>query len=249
VHVVGWSLGGIFATLTAADRPDLPIASLTVIGSPFDVTQVPLIAPIRPLLNLSLHGAGVVTPVYRLLGGAPKPLVRKAFQLSSVHKLVTKPAAVLTKLDDKEFLAQIEAVERFSDNMIAYPGRTFGQIYHRFLKGNQLASGVIRMDDRKIRLEDLTVPLLVFAGAGDGIAPVPSVRALVDLVPNVADPRFEIVPGGHLGMLTGRAARRTTWRIIDEFLTGIVTETGRSTIGSNRERRHRSAASRSLGAT
>lgn len=249
VHVIGWSLGGIFATLTAADRPDLPIASLSVIGSPFDVTQVPLMAPIRPLLNLTVRGGGVVTPVYRLLGGAPKPLVRKAFQLSSFHRLVTKPAALLTKLDDTEFLAQIEAVERFSDNMIAYPGRTFGQIYHRFLKGNQLASGVIRMDDRKIRLEDLTVALLVLAGAGDGIAPVPSVRALVDLVPNVADLRFEIVPGGHLGMLTGRAARRTTWRIIDEFLGGTVTETGRSTIGSNRARRYRSAASRSLDAT
>ncbi len=32
VHVVGWSLGGIFALLTAADRPDLPIASVTVVG-------------------------------------------------------------------------------------------------------------------------------------------------------------------------------------------------------------------------
>ncbi len=34
VHVVGWSLGGIFALLTAADRPDLPIASLSVVGAP-----------------------------------------------------------------------------------------------------------------------------------------------------------------------------------------------------------------------
>ena len=32
VHVVGWSLGGIFALLTAADQPDLPIASVTAIG-------------------------------------------------------------------------------------------------------------------------------------------------------------------------------------------------------------------------
>jgi polyhydroxyalkanoate synthase subunit PhaC len=37
-------------------------------------------------------------------------------------------------------------------------------------------------------------------------------------VPNAPSTRFEVVPGGHLGMLTGRASRRTTWRIIDEFL-------------------------------
>jgi polyhydroxyalkanoate synthase len=45
------------------------------------------------------------------------------------------------------------------------------------------------------------------------------VRPIVDLVPGVDDLRFEIVPGGHLGMLTGRAARSTTWRIIDEWIT------------------------------
>lgn len=218
VHVVGWSLGGIFALLTAADRPDLPIASLTTVGVPVDVTQVPLVAPIRPFLGIAGERAGLVTQSYRLMGGLPKPLVRRAFQLSSFNKLVTRPIAIAAKLDDADFLAQIEAVDRFTANMIAYPGRTFGQLYHRLLKGNQLASGTVTMDDREIRLADLTAPLLAFGGAGDGIAPVPCVRPIVDLVPGVDDLRFEIVPGGHLGMLTGRAARRTTWRIMDEWI-------------------------------
>jgi poly[(R)-3-hydroxyalkanoate] polymerase subunit PhaC len=218
VHVIGWSLGGIFALLTAADQPELPIASLTTVGSPTDVTQVPLVAPIRPFLGLAGERAGLVTQSYRLLGGAPKPLVRRAFQLSSFNKLVTKPIAIAAKLDDADFLAQVEAVDRFTANMIAYPGRTFGQLYHRILKGNQLASGTVTMDDREIKLANLSAPLLAFGGASDGIAPVQCVRPIVDLVPNVAKLRFEIVPGGHLGMLTGRAARTTTWRIIDEWV-------------------------------
>jgi polyhydroxyalkanoate synthase len=242
VHLVGWSLGGIFALLTAADQHDLPIGSLTVLGSPIDVTQVPLVAPIRPLLKLT--DGGLVTQLYRLLGGAPKPLVKRAFQLSSFNKMVTKPLAIAANLDDADFLAQIEAVDRFTENMIAFPGRTFGQIYHRILKGNQLASGVVKLDDRAISLADLRVPLLVFGGAGDGIAPVKCVRPLVDLVPNVDKLRFEIVPGGHLGMLTGRAARRTTWRIIDEFLRECAAE--EPSIGSNPKRRYASASSRSL---
>jgi polyhydroxyalkanoate synthase subunit PhaC len=217
VHVLGWSLGGIFALLTAADRPDLPIASLVAVGSPVDVTRVPLVAPIRPLLNIT--NGGIVTQLYRAMGGAPKPLVKRAFQLSSFDKLVTKPLAIAANLDDKDFLAQIEAVDRFTANMTAYPGRTFGQIYHRLLKGNQLATGVVKMDGkREISLADIRVPMLVFAGASDGIAPVRSIAPMVDLVPNAPSVRFEVVPGGHLGMLTGRAARRTTWRIVDEFL-------------------------------
>ncbi len=223
VHVVGWSVGGIFAMLTAADQPDLPVASLAMLGAPADVTQVPLVAPIRPFLGLAGDRTGLVTHAYRLLGGAPKPLVRRAFQLTSVNRLVTKPLTMAAKLDDADFLAQVEAVDRFTANMIAYPGRTFGQLYHRLLKGNQLASGTVTLDDREIHLEQLTTPLLVIAGAADAIAPVGSVQPIVDLVPGTRELRFEIVPGGHLGMLTGRAARQTTWRILDKWIARHAT--------------------------
>jgi polyhydroxyalkanoate synthase subunit PhaC len=248
VHVIGWSLGGIFSLLTLADQKsgELPVASLTVVGSPIDVTQVPLLAPFRPLLNF-VNGRGPITKGYQMLGGAPKPLVKWAFQLTAFQKLVTKPLALATHIDDREFLAQVEAVDHFTANMIAYPGRTFGQLYHRFAKGNQLVGGRFELDDRTIDLAAIDVPVLVFAGSTDGIAPVGAVRAVVPLLTGAPEVRFEIVPGGHLGMLTGRAARRTTWLVMDEWITqwsGRTKET--PAIGTNRKRRHSSAASRSL---
>ena len=216
VHIVGWSLGGIFAMLTAADRPDLPIASVTVVGSPVDVAQVPLVAPLRPLLSLT--DGRVLTPVYQVLGGAPKPLVKWAFQLSSFQKLVTRPLAVIARLDDADFLAQLEAVDRFTAGMIAYPGRSFGQLYHRFVRTNALNTGRFELGGRTIELSAITAPVLVLAGATDGIAPVGSVKAVVPLLTGAREVRFEIVPGGHLGMLTGRAARGSTWRVLDEWV-------------------------------
>ena len=259
VHVIGWSLGGIFSLLSAADQPDLPIASLTTVGSPIDVSLVPLVAPLRPLLNW-FNGRGPLTKGYQLLGGAPKPVVKWAFQLSSFQKLVTKPLALASHIDDTEFLAQIEAVDRFTDNMIAYPGRTFGQLYHRFAKGNQLAAGDFELDDRTIRLGDIKVPVMVFGGSTDGIAPVPAVKAVVPLLTGSAEVRFEIVPGGHLGMLTGRAARHTTWVAMDEWITQWSTADevpaaktsseeaagAAAGIGTNPTRRHTSSASRAL---
>ncbi len=216
VHVIGWSLGGIFAALAAADRPDLPIASLTILGSPFDVKQVPMVAPLRPILRLT--DGGIVTQLYRVLGGAPKPLVRRAFQLSSGTKVITKPIAILQNLDDSEWLAQIEAVDRFTDNMIAYTGRSFGQLYHRLLKNNQLLTGKVDLSGHEIDVANIKVPVLIFAGNTDGIAPINAVKALVKLLTNAHEVRFEIVPGGHLGMLTGRAARGTTWVTMDEWI-------------------------------
>jgi poly[(R)-3-hydroxyalkanoate] polymerase subunit PhaC len=217
VHVVGWSLGGVFALLAAAGDAALPIASVTALGSPFDVREVPLVAPLRPLLNLT-DGRGAITRLYQAAGGAPKPLVRWAFQLSSFQKLVTKPLAIARNLDDADYLAQIEAVDRFTANMIAYPGRTFGQLYHRLLKGNALVDGTFEVGDRTLSVADITPPVLIFAGASDGIAPIASVKASVPLLSGSRDVRFEIVPGGHLGMLTGRKARTTTWVVLDEWI-------------------------------
>ena len=34
--------------------------------------------------------------------------------------------------------------------------------------------------------------------------------------------RIASAPGGHLGVLTGRAARRTTWRLLDDFLAATA---------------------------
>ena len=144
--------------------------------------------------------------------------MRWAFQLSSFQKLVTKPIAIARHLDDADYLAQIEAVDRFTANMIAYPGRTFGQLYHRLLKGNALVDGTFDLEDRDPLVADITVPVLVFAGASDGIAPVASVKASVPLLTGSREVRFEIVPGGHLGMLTGRRARSSTWLLLDAWI-------------------------------
>ena len=266
VHVVGWSLGGIFALLAAADAPDLPIASLSVVGSPVDVTGVPMVAPLRPLLDLP-RGHGLLTRAYRAASGGPAPLLRWAFELSSFQRLVTRPLAIATHLDDAEFLAQLEAVDRFTAQMTAYPGRSFGQLYHRFARGNALASGSVQVGERDVALADLTAPVLVFAGATDGIAPVAAVKAVVPLLTRARDVRFEIVPGGHLGMLTGRAARGTTWQVLDEWIgkwSGADTDpvadapdekatpkprskaASKDSIGSNPTRRYGSGGSRAL---
>lgn len=223
VQLVGWCLGGIMALLVAADQPER-IRSVALVASPFDTSEVPLVAPLRPLVNLA--GGSVGTLAYKALGGAPAPLVRRAYQLAGFDKYVMKPFTLATNLDDRDFLAQVEAVDRFMAGMLAYPGRTFGQIYHRLLRRNDLAEGRMKLGERTIELSGVTAPVLSIAGAGDGIAPQRAVHRVAELLPNAAEVKTAVAPGGHLGVLTGRAARRTTWRTLDDFLD--ATAGGRS---------------------
>lgn len=214
--LVAWSLGGALALLAHAADASLPVAGVVAVGTPFDVTLVPMMAPLRPLVQMTRGSLGTV--VYRTLGGAPAPLVARAFRLASLDKELSKPLAKLLNLDDRDFLAQLEAVEHFQANMLAYPGRTFGQLYHRFLRSNDLATGVFRLGERRIALADVAVPVMAVAGLTDAIAPVRSVHKVADVLTGSPEVRLSTAPGGHLGVLTGRRARTTTWPDILQFL-------------------------------
>ncbi len=89
VQPVGWCLGGIMLLLAAAADRDLPLASISLIASPFDFTQLRLFAPIRQLARLT--GGALGTALYRALGGAPAPLVSLGFRLTSWDRYLTRP--------------------------------------------------------------------------------------------------------------------------------------------------------------
>ena len=214
VHLAGWSLGGIFTMFTTAAHPELPIRSATAVASPFDLHAVPILAVARPF-----HKAGVrvIGPAVKLAGGVPATLTRLGFQLSAIDKYLTKPVTMLTHADDRDFLAQLEGVDRFMSNMYAYPGRTFGQLYHVVMKTNEFASGLLTLGGRQIDLGTITVPVLAVAGLNDTLAPLPATSRLLDLVPSSVDAQLVEAPGGHLGVLTGRAAKRTSWPAMQNF--------------------------------
>jgi polyhydroxyalkanoate synthase len=191
---------------------------------------VPLVAPLRPIAAVTQ--GRVVTQLYRVLGGAPAPLVKRGYQLAGFDKYVTKPWTIASNLHDRELLAQIEAVDEFMDAMHAYPGRTFGQLYHRFFRSNDLADGQLALSDRTLELADVRVPVLSIAGRGDGIAPVAACHHVGELLTGAPSVQLKTAPGGHLGVLTGRAARGTTWVLLDRFLAAHE-----AVPGSNRRRR------------
>ena len=155
MRVIGWCLGGIMALLAHAYDRELPIEAVALVASPWDFSKVPLIAPLRPIAAVT-RGHGV-TQLYRALGGAPAPFVKRGYQLVGIDKYVMKPWTVVSNLDDRDLLAQIEAVDAFMGRMHAYPGRTFGQLYHRFFRTNDLADGRLALtdaDDRPRRRAD-----------------------------------------------------------------------------------------------
>lgn len=222
VHLVAWSLGGTMTALMVAKHHELPVASVTMVGSPLDSHQVPLIALFSPFVELT--GGVFGTTLYRALGMAPGAIVKRIFQVATFDRYVAKPFMIMQNLGDPEYLAQIEAVDRVVDGMAAYPGRALGQIYHDILRLNELAEGRIEFHDEVIDLRAIDRPLLAIAGEHDGIAPVGAVHHIRKFVRNA---QLETAPGGHLGVLTGRNAATTTWPLLNDFISSAARKAAR----------------------
>ncbi|MCB0930654.1 MAG: alpha/beta fold hydrolase [Mycobacterium sp.] len=216
VHLVGWCLGGVISILTAAAYPDLPIKSVAMVASPFDVSKNPMVAPVRAA---GKHTGGRIFGTFlKVLGGLPAQIVGPAFKATSLTTYLKKPITLLKHRDDREFLAQVEAVDGLMNSMLAYPGRATLQVYQRMVQRNELATGKVQGPNRLVDLADVRVPVLNIAGSRDVLVPVAVAHHVGELLPNSPEVRLETAPGGHLGVLTGRSAPATTWAMIDEFL-------------------------------
>jgi polyhydroxyalkanoate synthase len=216
VDLVAWCLGGILSLLTIAAHPDLPVRSVAAIATPIDYGQIPNLAPFQTLARYT--GGRVISTLNRAMGGWPEPLVRTSFRLSGIQRELGKPAFIARNLHRTQTLAHVEAVDRYMSRMEAYPGRLYGQMYARLMLANDLAEGRFELGERVIDLSAVRVPVLAVAGSSDVIAPVSAAARVVDVLPNAPEVRFEVAPGGHLGVLTGQSAPRTTWAHVDEFL-------------------------------
>src|SRR3954453_8650478 len=236
LQLVGWCLGGIMALLATAAR-DLPVRSVAMVASPFDFTRVRMMAPIRRLASLT--GGALGTSLYRMLGGAPAPLVSLGFRATAIERYITKPVVITQHLHDRDWIAHSQAVHEYMANMLAYPGRTFGQLYHQFFRVNELAGGTLDLGDHRIALANIDVPVLSVGGTADVLAPIEAVPHVGSLLPNSPDVRLETAPGGHLGVLTGRSAVRSTWVFLDEFLADY--DAGRRRPTASRPERPRTA--------
>ena len=68
-----------------------------------------------------------------------------------------------------------------------------------------------------VRLRDITVPFLTVRGTRDHIVPAEATAALIDLVGS-EDKHELVLDAGHMGLVVGRTAARTTVPTIIDFI-------------------------------
>ncbi|MEV6773426.1 alpha/beta hydrolase [Nocardia sp. NPDC051030] len=220
VDIISWSLGGILSLLTAADRADLPLASVTALGTPINFAKNIPLAPVR--LFGKLTGGREIDYATALFGGIPAFAVQAGFRASAFTRELTRPWFIARNITGTEALARMEAIDRFIDAMPGYPGRVYRQLYKQVILRNQLASGTIQLNkDRAIELAKLTCRVHLIASRTDHLAPAPTVSSGTGVFPSAKEVVYnEVTDTNHLALIAGSDAATTTWPFIDQFLSG-----------------------------
>ncbi|TCJ30359.1 alpha/beta fold hydrolase [Nocardioides jejuensis] len=216
VNLIGWSLGGLIATGTVATHPELPVNTVTVFGSPFDMSKVPLLMPFRMIGKAT--GGRILGTGIKAIGSIPSPIVSLGFKATAIPTYLRKPMKIWSRRDDRDFLGQIQAVDALMNNMLAYPGKATLQVYLQMAMRNEVATGKVQGPNKLVDFADVHVPVLAVAGTADVLAPIPAVHHAAEILTGSPEVRLVTAPGGHLGLLTGTSAATTSWKELDAFL-------------------------------
>lgn len=215
VNLVGYCLGGTLSLLYSALYPST-VSRLVLLTTMVD-------GDVEGGIGWIAHKMGLAGESYEKPRLVPAVEVKSWFELLSPgsNSLIGRVGDLWKRLDDPpERLRDVRTMASWVDDVVPAPGRLLAELYRQFGPGrNQLMKRVTTLGDRRVDLATLTMPLLSVSAANDTIAPPEGVDAIRAVVPHTEVLRL---PGGHVGIVAGRAAA-SLWRRTVEFLGAPAT--------------------------
>ena len=210
IDIVGYCLGGTLSLLYAALYPEtvrrLLLLTTTVDG---DVEGgIPWVAH-----RLGLAGESYDDP--RLV---PASEVKSWFEMLAPgsNSVMGRVSDLWDRLDDApERLRDVRTMSSWVDDVVPAPGRLLAELYRKLGPGvNGLMKGTVSIGGRLLDFRSVAMPVLSVSAEKDTIAPPAGVDAIAKIVPHAEVLRL---PGGHVGIVAGRAAAGL-WKRAVEFL-------------------------------
>jgi polyhydroxyalkanoate synthase len=218
VSLVGYCMGGIFALLYTAAFSDpahtgrrCATRNLVTIGAPINFEKLGILT-----LAARLGHAHVDTIMDRL-GNVPSIGAELGFKLMGGRRTLTKWADLFIHLYDEEYVRGFDAINTWVNDLLPYPREAFKQMVKDVVGQNKLLKRELVLAERPIDLARIAAPLLALAGRTDNIATLGSTRDVLATVGST-DKTFVEVPGGHVGVVGGSAARREVWERAADWL-------------------------------
>lgn len=219
----GWSLGGAFALIYSALFQDPDIRNLVILGAPVDTHKSGYMGEFYQFLHRQAQWIRQNTNLR--LQHLPSRYFHVRGMTNTLGFKMTDPIGNLsgywqlfTKVADREYVVNNATSSAFLDHMLDYPGGVMRDVILKFWIDNELSTGKIQLGQQVADLANVQSALLTFGGLNDNIVTAAAIEPLLKLV-NSTDKEFVLVPGGHMGIVSGSKAIETIWEKTSEWLS------------------------------
>lgn len=210
VNLLGYCFGGNLTLLHAAHAPDSLIRSHTVVACPVDYSELPF----KSVLG---GGADELERAIGEDGNVPADVVYSAFRSLRPVAELTGYVDLLDRMWNDEYVAAYQAMNGWGTDHIPLPGGVARQMSTMLAEQNGFVTDRLFLGGDHVRLADIRTPFLAVLGEKDHIVPVSSASPVMDLVGSTDKTELRL-KGGHIGLVVGRTAAKTTIPTIIDFL-------------------------------
>ena len=211
VNLLGYCFGGDLALLHAAHHPESPLRSLTVMATPVDFRHM------GPLVDVFGIGGLDVADVLDSDGNVPPQVVQLGFRTLKPISEVTRYVDLWERLWNDEYVAAYQAMTAWSDHHVPFPGAAAAEVVRMLVRDNGLVTDRLTVGGDRVHLANVRCPFLTVLANRDHIVPEPAAAPLIELV-GAPDKHELRLDAGHIGLVVGKTAARTTIPTIIDFL-------------------------------
>ena len=215
LNLLGYCIGSVIALQYAALNPEGPVRNLVVLTPPVDQSQE----------TDSKFGVWLderwfdVDRVVDGMGNLPNIWIETAAQmLKPVANYVGAYVSLWERAEDPQAVKSWQAMHRWVHDGVDLPAETFRQWVRDYVRGNALLEGNHTVRGRPIDLGRITIPILSVLAEYDHIVPTAQSLPLPDLVGS-DDVQVEILPAGHIGIMSGKHSKEFLWPLVADWLT------------------------------
>ena len=212
--ILGWCLGALISTLYASLRPDDGLKNLILLTAPLDFSDKTAGGFTRWTSNAAFNPDLIVEK----LGNVPGEMIDSgAKMLKPIENYLGSYLMLWDNIDNPKTVEAWHAMNTWVRDIIPMAGGAYQQLINEFYKENRLMEDSLVIRGEQVQLSYLKANLLNVIAEADHITPPCQSERVMELVGSQDKEVFR-VRGGHIGIMAGRGAEKTTWPHIESWL-------------------------------
>ncbi len=217
INLLGVCQGGTFSACYASLFPN-KVKNLVVMVAPIDFEQPGTLLNARGGCTLGPEAVDIDLMV-DAMGNIPGDFLNLEFlMLKPIQLGYQKYLNMPEIMGNEDKLVNFLRMEKWIFDSPDQAGETYRQFLKDFYQQNKLVKGEVCIGDRRVKLENLTMPILNLYAEKDHLVAPDSSLALGDYLPENSDYTVKSFPVGHIGMYVSGKVQRDLPPAIADWL-------------------------------